>query len=214
MENTSLSLLDQLRSTGGSGSWNRLLKLYGPLIQAWLHRYDVQPTDRDDLLQEVLLAVAKDIDRFEHRGHPGAFRGWLKQILLHRLRKHWRARDRRPQAGAGAEIEARLAELEDPVSGVSLIWNREHDEYVLRHLLDQSKTHFEPATWQSFCRVALDGEKPASVAKELGLSLNAVCLAKSRVLRRLREEAGGLIDSSAKILPKSGQESPPAGLST
>jgi RNA polymerase sigma-70 factor (ECF subfamily) len=53
---------------------------------------------------------------------------------------------------------------------------------------------FEATTLVAFHRVAFDGAAPAQVAEELGLSLNAVLLAKSRVLSRLRQEAAGLID--------------------
>ncbi|MEO1529105.1 MAG: sigma-70 family RNA polymerase sigma factor [Planctomycetota bacterium] len=202
MDSTSVSLLDQLRRTNHPDSWDRLVSLYGPLIQTWLAKFDVQSSDQDDLLQDVLLAVAGDIGQFEHR-HAGAFRGWLKQILLNRLKKHWRSRDRRPEARGGSDIDGRLAALEDPTSDVSRIWDRQHDQHVLSHLLAMTEPEFTPTTWDSFCRVALDGEKPASVAQELGISLNAVCLAKSRVLRRLRKEAAGMIESSGEIFSKS-----------
>ena len=65
--------------------------------QRWLRKYDVQDSDAEDLLQEVLLAVAKDISKFDHGGQPGALRGWMKAILVNRLRKFWRSRDRNPQ---------------------------------------------------------------------------------------------------------------------
>jgi RNA polymerase sigma-70 factor (ECF subfamily) len=134
MNDTSLSLLARLRRSPESESWNRLVDLYAPLIRAWLRKYDVQDSDADDLVQEVLLAVSKDLAKFEHRGQLGAFRGWLKAILVNRLRKFWRARDRRPQARGDSDIDARLAELDDPASEMSVIWNREHDQYVLRQL--------------------------------------------------------------------------------
>ena len=187
MNETSLSLLNRLRRSPDSESWNRLVDLYGPLIKAWLRKYDVQDSDADDLVQEVLLAVSKDLDKFDHRGQPGAFRGWIKAILVNRLRKFWRARDRRPQARGDSDVHARLAQLEDPASEMSQIWNRQHDQYVLRQLLTLAEPYFEPTNWKAFCRVALDGARPDMVAKELEISLNAVCLAKSRVLRRLRQ---------------------------
>ena len=77
MENTSASLLDQLRRSDQSDSWDRWLTLYGPLLRRWLLQYEVQASDADDLVQDVLLAVANGIKQFEHRGHVGAFRGWL-----------------------------------------------------------------------------------------------------------------------------------------
>jgi len=203
MNETSLSLLNRLRRSPESESWDRLVDLYAPLIRAWLRKYDVQDSDADDLVQEVLLAVSKDLSKFEHGGQPGAFRGWLKAILVNRLRKFWRSRDHRPQAGGDSDIDARLAQLDDPSSDLSLIWNREHDQYVLRQLLALAEPHFAPNTWTAFCRVALDGAKPDVVAEEMGISRNAVVIAKCRVLSRLRQESEGLIESSSGFFAKS-----------
>jgi RNA polymerase sigma-70 factor (ECF subfamily) len=169
----------------------------------WLRKYDVQDSDADDLVQEVLLAVSKDLGKFDHGGQPGAFRGWLKAILVNRLRKFWRSRDRRPQARGDSDVDARLAQLDDPASKMSQIWNRQHDQYVLRQLLALAEPHFAASTWKAFCRVALDGVRPEVVAEDLEISLNAVCLAKSRVLRRLRQESVGLIESSSGFFAKS-----------
>ena len=203
MEKTSLSLLHRLRHSPESESWNRLVDLYAPLIRAWLRKYDVQDSDADDLVQEVLLAVSKDLGKFEHGGQPGAFRGWLKAILVNRLRKFWRARDRRPQARGDSDIDARLAQLDDPASELSQIWNRQHDQYVLRQLLALAEPHFAPNTWKAFCRVALDGAQPDVVAAEMGISRNAVIIAKCRVLSRLRQESEGLIESSSGFFANS-----------
>lgn len=203
MNETSLSLLNRLRRSPESESWDRLVALYAPLLKAWLRKYDVQDSDADDLVQEVLLAVSKDLSKFEHGGQPGAFRGWLKAILVNRLRKFWRGRDRRPQARGDSDIDAKLAQLDDPSSETSLIWNREHDQYVLRQLLALAEPHFAPNTWTAFCRVALDGAKPDVVAEELGISRNAVIVAKCRVLSRLRQESEGLIESSSGFFAKS-----------
>ena len=203
MNDTSLSLLARLRRSPESENWNRLVDLYAPLLRAWLRKYDVQDSDADDLAQEVLLAVSKDLGKFEHGGQPGSFRGWLKAILVNRLRKFWRARDRRPQARGDSDIDARLAQLDDPSSELSLIWNREHDQYVLRQLLTLAEPHFAPTTWKAFCRMALDGAQPDVVAEEMGISRNAVIIAKCRVLSRLRQESAGLVESSADFFAKS-----------
>jgi RNA polymerase sigma-70 factor (ECF subfamily) len=203
MHETSLSLLERLRQSPENEGWNRLADLYTPLIRAWLRRYDVQDSDANDLVQEVLLAISKDLGKFEHAGRPGAFRGWLKAILVNRLRKFWRSRDRRPLTQAGSDIDARLAQLDDPTSEMSLIWNREHDQYVLRQLLALAEPHFARTTWTAFCRVALDGARPDVVAEEMGISRNAVIVAKCRVLSRLRQESEGLIESSSGFFTKS-----------
>lgn len=203
MHETSLSLLQRLRQSSESEEWNRLADLYAPLIRVWLRRYEVQDSDANDLVQEVLLAVSQDLGNFEHIGQPGAFRGWLKAILINRLRKFWRARDRHPEARGDSDIDARIAQLDDPASEMSQIWNREHDQYVLRQLLTLAEPHFEPNTWKAFCRVALEGATPDAVAQEIGISRNAVIVAKCRVLSRLRQESEGLIESSLDFFTKS-----------
>jgi RNA polymerase sigma factor (sigma-70 family) len=197
MHETSLSLLTRLQQSPDSNSWGRLVELYDPLLRSWLWKYDVQPSDADDLVQEVLLAVSTELRSFDHNGRPGAFRSWLRITLVNRLRNFWRARKRRPQAGGGSEIERRLEQLEDPASAMSQLWNRQHDCHVVRQLLVKTQPHFALNTWQAFRRVALEGARADVVAKDLDISLNAVFIAKSRVLSRLRREAEGLVESSS-----------------
>ena len=200
MNSTSISLLKRLQQTEDSKNWNRLVDLYAPLIRTWLYKYDVQASDADDLVQDVLLAVSKDLKRFEHSGRPGAFRNWLRTILVHRLRNFWRLQKRGPRATGDSDIQRRLEQLDDPASELSLVWNRQHDRHVAKQLLASVQSSFEPNTWKAFCRVALEGDKPAVVAADLGISLNAVILAKCRVLKRLRKESAGLLESSSSFL--------------
>ena len=161
-------------------------------------KYEVQSADADDLAQDVLMTVSKTISSFDHNGRPGAFRNWLRAILVNRLRTFWRARDRRPTNG-NSSIEVRLAELADPASAMSQIWNKQHDLHVLKALPELSRPGFSEDTWLAFTRVAIHGERPDVVSKEMGLSLNAVFIAKSRVLSKLREDSAGFVGNSSII---------------
>jgi RNA polymerase sigma-70 factor (ECF subfamily) len=190
VDETSLTLLDGLRSRPTAAAWERLVAIYLPLIQGWLRRQGVAGPDVDDLSQEVLAVLVRELTNFRHDGRPGAFRRWLRLITVHRLRDFWRARRSRPRAGGG-EFDSRLDQLEDPTSDLSRLWDREHDQHVARGLLAWLEPRFEPSTGAAFRQVVLDGVKPAVAAEELGLSVNAVLLAKSRILRRLREEMRG-----------------------
>src|SRR5918997_643845 len=116
MDETSLSLLGRIHQSADRQAWDRLNGLYAPLLARWLRKYDVQTSDVDDLVQEVLMAVARDLKSFEHGGQPGAFRAWLRAILANRLRNFWRARGRRPQARGDADLERRLDQLQDEAS--------------------------------------------------------------------------------------------------
>ena len=82
MNETSLSLLQQMRQCPEKEAWERLHRLYEPLIRKWLMRYELQSNDADDVTQEVLLAISKDIEAFDHNGREGAFLAWMKGILV------------------------------------------------------------------------------------------------------------------------------------
>jgi RNA polymerase sigma-70 factor (ECF subfamily) len=194
MVQTSASLLERLRLQPYGGAWQRLIDLYEPLIRGWLRRHGLQRADSDDLVQEVLGVLVTGILGFEHNGRPGAFRSWLRTITVICLRRFWRAQRYRADAAGGSDWEEHLRQLEDPMSGLSRLWDEEHDRHVLRKVLAMIEPDFRPLTWQAFRRVVLDGALPAAVAADLDLTVNAVLIAKSRVLQRVRQEAQGLLD--------------------
>ena len=186
---TSASLLQRVREQNDAAGWERLVQLYTPLLRAWVGRHLPQPDDVNDVVQQVFTVVVARLPEFVHNGRPGAFRSWLRSITVNHLRAFWRSR-RQP----AAQAEAALDQLEDPASNPSRLWDQEHDNHVARKLMEYVEAEFRPATWQAFRRLVIDGAAPAAVAAELGLSVNAVLIAKSRVLRRLRQEAQGLLD--------------------
>jgi RNA polymerase sigma factor (sigma-70 family) len=190
MNATPLSLLERLRRGPDEASWRRFFDLYRPFIERWLDRQGISHSDVDDIAQEVCTAIARDLAQFDHAGRPGSFRLWVRTIALNRLRGYWRARQNAHVPRDGHELD-RLAEAEDPLT---ILWDREHDLFLLRRLMEMIETEFAPATWRAFRRQSIEGASAAVTAEELGLSVNAVLIAKSRVLRRLRQEGQGLID--------------------
>jgi RNA polymerase sigma-70 factor, ECF subfamily len=193
LSDTPVSLLERLRLRPDSASWQRLVDLYTPLIRDWLRRQAVQPADIDDLTQDILGTVARELHRFRHDLRRGAFRRWLRTVTVNRLRNFWRAARVRPTVG-GAAFEEALEHLADPDSDLSRIWDEEHDSHVVRRLLQLIEPEFEPTTWRAFRLLVLDGLPAREVASALDLSANAVRIAKSRVLSRFRQEIEGLVD--------------------
>ncbi|HLW67558.1 MAG TPA: sigma-70 family RNA polymerase sigma factor [Gemmataceae bacterium] len=185
MMETSLTWLGRLAGDPTDRDWKRLLEVYGPLLRGWLVRSGVPAADHDDLIQEVLIVVVAHVADFEHRG-PGAFRAWLRGILANHTRKFFRTRSENPSVDLDA--------VADPHSELGKLWDREHDEHLAVRALKMVQNDFAPATWLAFRRQVIDGRPPSEVARELDLSLNAVILAKSRVLKRLRSELQGLLE--------------------
>ena len=192
MSETSLTLLKRLQQEPDPAAWQLLVDIYAPLIGRWLSRCPLQHADHEDLTQEVLQIVVRKLPEFQRR-REGSFRAWLRVVTANCLRAHWRSAKHRATATGDSDFVQMLQELEDPQSPLAQEWDEEDDRHVVRRLLELIEPQFEPTTLDAFRRVVMDGEKPAQVAAELGVSVNAVLIARSRVLRRLRGELEGLM---------------------
>src|SRR5262245_56944780 len=84
VSDTSVSLLERLRDQPDDSSWARMVDLYSPLLRDWIRRHHLQPSDADDLVQDVLAVVVRELVHFEHNRRTGAFRRWLRTILANR----------------------------------------------------------------------------------------------------------------------------------
>jgi RNA polymerase sigma-70 factor, ECF subfamily len=189
MSQTPPSLLQRLRESPDDGNaWRQFDDVYRPLLGGWLRGQGLQVHDADDLVQDILRAVARELPHFHYDSARGRFRGWLRQVMINRLREFWRAQKRNR-----GSVDPLLEQLEDPSSDLSRRWDREHDQHVLQALLVQIEPDFAATTVQAFRRL-MNGEKPQVVADGLGLSVNSVLLARSRILRRLREAALDMTD--------------------
>jgi RNA polymerase sigma-70 factor (ECF subfamily) len=181
---TSTGLLARLRSHD-KDAWSRLARLYGPMVYSWCRHRNVQPDDAADVVQEVFRAVLGHVQDFVH-GPGSTFRGWLWTITRNKILDHHRRDRRRPEALGGTDAQERLNQvpeaLEESEPGSSTSRN------LVRRALEMIRPDFTDATWQAFWRVTMEDQPPEEVARTLGLSVNAVYIAKSRVLRRLRDE--------------------------
>lgn len=194
MADTPFSLLDRVTRLNQPADWSRLVELYTPLLRRWLHTQVPQQADIDDLVQDVLAVVVAKLPEFRHCGSEGAFRGWLRAIMAFRLKTFWRERLTTPVTASDGLFQRFLSDLEESDSELSKRWDEEHDRYIANRLLEQIRPEFTPSTWAAFHLYVINGVAPAVVAAELGISTNVVLISRSRILRRLREEANGLLD--------------------
>jgi RNA polymerase sigma-70 factor, ECF subfamily len=189
---TSVSLLDRLRGAGPDHpDWLRLHEIYRPLIRRWVGRVPGLADESADVVQEVLMVLVREIPRFERR-REGSFRAWLRQVTVNKVRSYRKRHHRRPVVGLDP-AEGFLERLTDPQGDLAREWDLDHDRHVFDKLLAIVTPDFTPATWEAFRRFALEGQPAAQVARDLGLTENAVIQAKSRILKRLRSEAGELL---------------------
>ena len=194
MTMTSVSLLDRLKAAPPDASdWGRLQEIYLPLITRWLRRIPGMNAEIDDLAQEVFVVMAREIPRFD-RQREGSFRAWLRQVTVNKIRTRRKQLHRRPLAVAGLDqADGFLDQLAEPNSELAREWDLDHDRHVFQKLLAIVQPDFQPATWEAFRRFAIEGRKATDVATELGMKVDSVIQAKSRILKRLRQEAGELL---------------------
>jgi RNA polymerase sigma-70 factor, ECF subfamily len=187
MLETSHTLLARLRQPGEQAAWNRFVDLYTPLLYSWARRTGLQEDDAADLVQDVFTILLRKLPEFSYDSRR-SFRAWLRTVTMN----HWR-NDRRRLGRQPAGQNVALDELpggEDP----DLFWETDYRRHLVACALRVMQAEFEPTTWRA-CWETTVGDRPAAeVAAELGISENAVYIAKYRVTRRLREELEGLMD--------------------
>lgn len=190
---TSRSLLADAK-LDDPAAWERLAKLYAPLVAFWCRRWGVADQDIVDVLQDVFSAVASHLQGFRKERAGDTFRGWLLTIARNKTRDYFRRRGNEPCAAGGTEASLRLQQVADPHTESDLT-NAGDDtivDGVLGQALESIRGEFHERTWRAFWGVVVEGRAVADVAADLDMRPGTVRVAKSRVLLRLRNELGDL----------------------
>lgn len=191
MYTTSLPLLGRLGLGCDQESWTDFVDLYGPVLYRWNLRAGMQPSDAQEVVQEVLIFVYERINTFRWQ-RPGAFRAWLRQIMINKTRELRRRRSMEHRAGDPSDD---LDTVGDP--GAESAWAARYAEDLFQRACEMVRPLVENRTWQIFARVYLERQPPASVAEEFGISRNMVYVAQCRCLARVR----AIVDRYLEDLP-------------
>jgi RNA polymerase sigma-70 factor (ECF subfamily) len=188
MDSTSATLLHRLRQPADRMAWDSFVRLYTPLLFYWARRTGLAEADAADLVQDVFCVMIRKLPDFEYdRGK--SFRAWLKTVL----QNTWRNRARQRSLPTLGGDKGPVLEAVDEDDAIRLE-ETEYRDHLVARAVELMQTEFEPATWQACWQLVVEGRPAAEVARQLDLSINAVYLAKSRVLARLRRELAGLLD--------------------
>jgi RNA polymerase sigma-70 factor (ECF subfamily) len=188
MTRTPASLLERLRQPSAAAAWTEFVSLYTPLLYYWARRTVAQPQDAADLVQEVFTTLVPKLPEFQY-DRQQSFRQWLRTVLLNK----WREKQRRQALPLTANGEAALANCAqaDPALETSAA---EYRRLLVQQALRIMERDFEPLTWKACWENVVAGRPAAEVAAELDVNVDVIYSAKSRVLRRLRQELQGLLD--------------------
>lgn len=179
-------------------AWEKVNHLFQPLIYGWICKAGVSSVDADDISQQVLHQIFRNIGSFKRERPSDTFTGWVWTTTKFKIRDHLIKLQGDPQAAVGGsvahELLNQLAEQEDED------FDSESSTVELtRRLLNLIRSEFRQKTWDAFWRVAVEGENPNEVATEMEMTVQAVYKAKSRVMRRVREELDGIVDADINV---------------
>ena len=194
---TSVTLLDRIKDPMDSGSWREFSDLYHRVVLRWLQSQGLALQDAEDITQEIMCVVCREIGRFDHNGRTGAFRSWLRRVTANRLREFWR--DRRRKAGAGPNLQVLAESLVDDGAAISKTFDREHDRYIIEQMLQSLQDRFHEKSVRAFREITLEQRPVGEVAAKLNMSEGAVRVAQCRVLQRLRAIDAGTFCNESKI---------------
>lgn len=202
---TSLSLLERACERDHD-AWRRMCVLYGPLVYRWARRAGLQDSDAADIGQEVFRTLHQRLPTYDHRRVDATFRGWLHGITRNKIGDFQRRQRRQPNRPVGgSSANGTLAQLETPrpperispdEGGTASEAEFDAEAFILRRLIGELESEFEPRTWRAFWLAAVEDQPHDEIAAELGMSSGAVRQAKYRVLRRIRHELGWAAEAS------------------
>jgi RNA polymerase sigma factor (sigma-70 family) len=181
------SLLVRLRNPQDEEAWREFVDIYEPLVYRLARQKGFQHADALELSQDVFLAVASAIDRWDPDPGRGKFRSWLFRIARN-LMINLLDRQRRGPQGAGTTDFRRLLEDQPAPNGDdSVLFDREYRREVFAWAAERIRTEFRDTTWRAFWLTAVEGVPAKQAAKTLDMTIGAVYIARSRVMARLRE---------------------------
>jgi RNA polymerase sigma-70 factor, ECF subfamily len=188
MDTTPVTLLEQVRQPGNHAAWERFVRLYTPLLLGFARRRGLQDADAADLVQEVFVALVRALPTFRYDA-AGSFRAWLGTFAWNRFRERARRRVPLPTGASHPAWDQLTA-----AGSTEAFDEAEYRATLLARGLGLARPEFSPSVWALFEATVLNGLTPSAAANKFGVTANSVYLARSRVLRRLKELLAGLLD--------------------
>lgn len=177
---TTTRILEALSNGSDAAAWESFAHRYRPVIIGYARKSGVDAADQEDVAQQVLAEFARGLMSGAYQRGKGRLRAWLFGIARNQVRL-WH----RKHAAAGVHLSD--ADSEADGSRCDSLWEREWQDHILRRSMEMLQEVVTPQTLEAFVMFALDGVPAEAVARQLGMTANAVFGAKRRVLEKLRE---------------------------
>jgi len=164
---TRVSLLFRLRDWQDHEAWMEFVSLYEPVVYRLLRRHGLQDADAREVMQDLLLAVSRSIERWDPAKERGSFRGWLRQVTRNLVINWLKQRERRVPATGDSDLQAMLDNLPADSGLETVEFDQELRRSLFQQAAEQVRGEVQPATWQAFWETAVVGTSSESAARKL-----------------------------------------------
>ena len=180
-------LLQRLPDESDREAWREFVAIYRPLVVRVGRQLGLQHIDAEGLAQDVLLKVGRKVGQWQPDQSPGSFRRWLGRIARNAALDTLRC-SRSDAARGGSSVAIRLARVSPKDDPSARLLKTELERQAFRWAVERIRDEFREATWSAFWETMVEGRPCTDVAAELGKSIGAVYIARTRVTQRLKEE--------------------------
>lgn len=193
---TRQSLLSRLRDWDDQEGWRDFFDTYWRLIYTVARRAGLSEAEAQDVVQETLVVVAKQMPGFRYDPARGSFKAWLHTVIRGRLARHWR------KSAADAQVTERTGNCDgdgeggdaDPLaaSDFEANWQAEWEQNLLQSALRRVQAKVSARQFLLFSLAVFKEVPVATIRERYEASLAQVYLAKHRVGRLLKAEIARL----------------------
>jgi RNA polymerase sigma factor (sigma-70 family) len=198
---TRRSLLSRLGHLDDQESWQTFFELYWRILYNVARRAGLDDPDAQDVVQDTVMTVARELPEFRYDPARGSFKHWLFLIVRRRVADHLRrvyrqaARVRMSPAALEKRAEA---DGETAEQRIGEMWDQEWQQSVLDAAIAQVRTQVSPKQFQLFDYCVLKEWPVARVARALGVSSAQVYLARHRVSQVVKRAAHSIEEERSK----------------
>jgi RNA polymerase sigma-70 factor (ECF subfamily) len=185
---TSHTLLGRVRDLSDQSSWDEFVRRYTPRIFFWCKKFSLQDSDASDVTQQVLLKLVNAMQSFDYDPSKGSFRGWLKTITSNAVRDLAKRKSSKVLTGEGAGAILQQLTGDSAIDDLTKQIEAGYQEEMLNAAESQVQLRVKPENWQVWCLLTKQGKPAAEVAQEMNLKVADVYVAKSRILKMLKEQ--------------------------
>jgi RNA polymerase sigma-70 factor (ECF subfamily) len=190
---THASLLERLKHLEDQGSWQEFYTTYRKLIFSFALRHGLTPTEAEEVVQETVITVARNLPEFRYDPKRCSFKTWLFNLTQWRIQDQLRKRHPEYTSAHRKSGETDRTSTVERVPGpegerLTALWEEEWKKDLLERALERVKAQVEEKPFQIFDLYALQGWSAREVARSLGVSLGRVYVTKHRLTGLLKQE--------------------------